>query len=63
MDNVNADFTINNNNSVDAEYTLNDAQHFDCSFELFASGTVWGNIAGEIEKQICSWLLMQSKMY
>ena len=51
MNNVNADFTISNNNSVEAEYTLNNTQHFDCSFELFASGTVWGNITGDLSAQ------------
>ena len=51
MENVAADFTINDNNPLQAEYTLGESQHFDCSFELFASGAVWGGIAGNIEDQ------------
>ena len=51
MDNVSADFVINNNNNLNAEYTINNSENFDCSFELFASGTVWGNIDGDIENQ------------
>ena len=50
MENVAADFTINNNN-LEAEFDLGEEQHFDCSFELFASGTVWGSIGGLLSNQ------------
>lgn len=51
MDNFAADFTINNDDSLAVEYTLEPSETFDCSFEIYASGTVWGNIAGEISNQ------------
>lgn len=51
MDNLAADFIINNNDSLEAEYIVEPSETFDCSFEVFASGTVWGSIAGDIENQ------------
>ena len=51
MDNVSADFTINENQPIQAEYTLGEPEHFDCSFELFATGTAWGLITGNLEEQ------------
>lgn len=51
MDNLAADFIINLNNPIEAEYELGETEHFDCSFELFASGTVWGSIDGDISNQ------------
>lgn len=51
MDNLAADFIINVNNPIEAEFELGETEHFDCSFELFASGTVWGSIDGDITNQ------------
>lgn len=51
MDNLTADFIISNENPIEAEYEISESDNFDCSFEIFASGTVWGNIAGNIENQ------------
>lgn len=50
MDNLAADFTINTNNSIEAEFALQEG-HLDCSFELFAAGTVWGSIDGTLSDQ------------
>lgn len=51
MDNLAADFIINLNSPIEAEFEVGETEHFDCSFELFASGTVWGSIDGNIENQ------------
>ena len=51
MDNLAADFIIQNNNSLQAEYNLTETETFDCSFEVFAAGTVWGSIAGTLSNQ------------
>lgn len=51
MDNLAADFIINLNNPIEAEFEIGETEHFDCSFELFASGTVWGSIDGDISNQ------------
>ena len=51
MDNLVADFIINYNEPLEAEFELRDSYTFDCSFELFASGTVWGSIDGDISNQ------------
>lgn len=51
MDNLVADFTININEPLQAEFILGNSQTFDCSFELFAAGTVWGSIDGDISNQ------------
>lgn len=51
MDNLVADFTININEPLQAEFVLGNSQTFDCSFELFAAGTVWGSIDGDITNQ------------
>lgn len=51
MENLAADFSINDNNPLEAEYTLEQSDTFDCSFEIYASGVTWGNIAGNIENQ------------
>lgn len=61
MDNVSADFTINENQPLQAEYTLGELEHFDCSFELFASGTAWGLITGNLEDQTDLWNVLSSK--
>lgn len=51
MNNLAADFSINPNNPLNAEYEINEGNSFDCSFELFTAGTVWGNIDGDINNQ------------
>lgn len=51
MDNLAADFIINLNNPIEAEFEIGETEHFDCSFELFAAGTVWGSIDGDITNQ------------
>ena len=51
MDNVRADFTINNQPPIEAEFSLGVSQHFDCSFELFAAGAIWGTIEGILSNQ------------
>lgn len=51
MDNLAADFIINPNNALNAEYQINEGEHFACSFELYAGGVVWGNIDGDINNQ------------
>ena len=60
VDNLDADFTIETNN-LEAEYSLNSPETFACSFELFASGTTWGSIDGELSNQIDLWEILQSK--
>lgn len=61
MDNVSADFTINENQPIQAEYTLGESEHFDCSFELFATGTAWGLITGNLQEQTDLWDVLSSK--
>lgn len=61
MDNVSADFTINENQPLQAEYTLGESEHFDCSFELFATGTAWGLITGNLQEQTDLWNVLSSK--
>ena len=51
MDNLAADFIISNPDPIESEYTINEGENFDCSFELYAGGTVWGNITGDISNQ------------
>lgn len=51
MPELDADFIISNNNQLETEYELGEGQHFDCSFEIFAAGTTWGSIDGNIENQ------------
>ena len=51
MDNLDADFIINNNDTIETEYLLNENDPIKCSFELFASGTVWGSIDGTLSNQ------------
>ena len=60
MDNFDADFIIETNN-LEAEYSVNPSEGFACSFELFASGTTWGNIDGELSNQTDLWEVLQSK--
>ena len=51
MNNVVADFIINNPNPLEAEFELNEPINFDCLFELNAVSTVWGGIQGNIQNQ------------
>lgn len=51
MENIVADFTISNENTINAEYSIEQEDNFDCSFEIFASGVVWGAITGNITDQ------------
>lgn len=50
MPELDADFEISTNN-LEAEYEITQSEHFDCSFEIFAAGTPWGEITGNIEDQ------------
>ena len=43
MENLAADFTIEFNNPIEAEYELLRSQNFDCSFELFVAYNIEGN--------------------
>jgi hypothetical protein len=36
---------------LEADFEISNNNHFDCSFEIFAAGTVWGAITGDIENQ------------
>lgn len=38
-------------NNIDFQYTINNPDNINCIFELNASGTVWGNIVGNIVNQ------------
>lgn len=62
MDNLAADFEINPNNPLNAEYELGEGVGFDCSFELFAAGTVWGSIDGDINNQTDLINLLNTKV-
>ena len=62
MDNLVADFEINPNNPLNAEYEINEGNGFDCSFELFAAGTVWGSIDGNINNQTDLINLLNTKV-
>lgn len=50
MPELDADFEISTNN-LEAEYEISEGEHFDCSFEIFAAGTPWGEITGNIQNQ------------
>lgn len=60
VDNLDADFIIETSN-LEAEYSVNPSETFACSFELFASGTTWGSIDGEMSNQTDLWEVLQSK--
>ena len=62
MDNLVADFIINNNDPLEVEYTLEPSETFDCSFEIYASGVTWGNIAGHINEQTDLINILNSKV-
>lgn len=42
MDNLAADFIIEFNNPIEAEFELSEPEHFDCSFEVYAGLKVQG---------------------
>lgn len=42
---------ILNNESLDANFNVSEVQNFDALFEIYASGTVWGTIEGDITNQ------------
>ena len=42
---------ILNNESLDANFDVSEVQNFDALFEIYASGTVWGTIEGDITNQ------------
>lgn len=46
MPDIEADFIIDSENPIETEYTIDDSEHFDCSFEIYASGTTFSNIEG-----------------
>lgn len=62
MDNFAADFTINNDEPLEVEYTLEPSETFDCSFEIYAGGVVWGNIDGDINNQTDLINLLNTKV-
>lgn len=62
MDNLAADFEINPNNPLNVEYELGEGVGFDCSFELYAAGTVWGSIDGNINNQTDLINLLNTKV-
>lgn len=62
MDNLVADFIINNNEPLEVEYTLEPSETFDCSFEIYALGVTWGNIIGNIEEQTDLINILDSKV-
>lgn len=45
MPELDADFEISTNN-LEAEYEISEGEHFDCSFEIYASGTTFSSIMG-----------------
>lgn len=52
-------FTLNND-SLDAEFDVSDVENFDALFEIYASGTTWGNISGNIENQTDLYNILDS---
>ena len=49
-DEIAAEFEINNV-ELEAEFELSNDDNIEADFEIYASGTVWGNIDGNIENQ------------
>ena len=54
-----ANFTLNND-SLDAEFDVSEVENFDALFEIYASGTTWGNISGNIENQTDLYNILDS---
>ena len=55
-----ANFELNNNN-LDASFDLSEGASFDALFEIYASGTTWGSIDGNIENQTDLYNILMSK--
>lgn len=62
MDNLAADFTIENNCPIEVEYTVEPSETFDCSFEIFATRVFWGGIEGNITDQTDLIELLNTKV-
>lgn len=50
MTDIVANFELNNE-SIDAQFDVSEVENFDALFEIYATGTTWGNISGEISNQ------------
>lgn len=55
-----ANFELNNNN-LDASFDLSEGASFDALFEIYASGTTWGSIDGDIANQTDLYNILMSK--
>lgn len=55
-----ANFELNNNN-LDASFDLSEGASFDALFEIYASGTTWGSIDGNIANQTDLYNILMSK--
>lgn len=51
MEDLAADFIIENNQPLELDAEISEPEHFDCVFELNASGTTWGSISGTLANQ------------
>lgn len=51
MEDLAADFIIENNQPLELEAEISEPEHFDCVFELNAAGTTWGSISGTLSNQ------------
>ena len=51
MEDLAADFIIENNTPIEFDAEISEPEHFDCSFELYAAGTTWGSISGTLSNQ------------
>lgn len=51
MENLVADFTIENNNPFELEFEVLPSNNFDCIFEINTVKVVWGGIEGDILDQ------------
>lgn len=61
MENIVADFTISNENTINAEYSI-EQDNFDCSFEIFAFAAIWGAITGNITDQTDLMQMLDEKV-
>ena len=51
MEDLAADFIIENNQPLELDAEISEPEHFDCVFELNAAGTTWGSISGTLSNQ------------
>lgn len=51
MEDLAADFIIENNQPLELDAEISEPEHFDCVFELYAAGTTWGSISGTLSNQ------------